>query len=97
LTFAKKQSWANPWRVFAIPVVGPGQVVDCPDENDCRHIVLAFLSIKIQNLQLFHLKGQCCLCPHREILLHDMASLIIVNLIILVMVNSIILVMVALV
>jgi hypothetical protein len=68
------------------PVVGPGQVIHSSDENDCHNVVFAFLSIIFQNILLFHFECDCCLGPRWKIMLHDLSSLVIVNLIILIMI-----------
>jgi hypothetical protein len=44
--------------VSVSPVVGPGQVVDSPDEDDSCYVVLTLLSIQFRVIQLFYFESK---------------------------------------
>jgi hypothetical protein len=69
------------------PVVGPGQVIDSPDENNGCYVVFTPLSIKFWNFLLFHFESECSLSTCRNILFYHLSGLIIVNLASLIIVN----------
>jgi hypothetical protein len=62
-----------------IPVVGPGQVIASPDEDNSRNGIIAFLPEEFWHILLLHFKSEHHLGASLNVLLNHLTSLVIIE------------------